>query len=124
MLMMNELWRDHFRTPRGAGWFDDGDTGIRDGEAGSVHHGAVVQFGLKCGTDGRIAEARFKAWGCAGTIACASMVAEWAAGRGLDEARTLDVQALTAPLELPPERMYAALVVEDALKAASGVETV
>lgn len=118
---MNALWSEHFRAPRGAGVFDD-MAGVRRGEAGSVHHGAVVRLDLKCGAEGRISEARFKAWGCAGTIACASLVAEWAAGRTLDEARTLDVRALAAPLELPPERLYAPLVVEDALRAAAGGE--
>lgn len=98
-----------------------GDAATHRGEAGSEHHGALVQIELVA-ADGRIEQAGFMAWGCAGTIAVASMVAAWAPGRTLDEARTLDVRVLVAPLELPPERMYAPLVVEDALRVAAGVE--
>lgn len=114
---MNALWQRHFREPTGAGGL--GAAATHHGEAGSEHHGALVQMELKA-TDGRIEQAGFMAWGCAGTIAVASMVAAWAPGRTLDEARVLDVRALSAPLELPPERMYAPLVVEDALRIAAG----
>lgn len=116
---MNELWQRHFRDPVGAGGL--GRDATHRGQAGSEHHGALVEIELKC-MAGRIEEAGFMAWGCAGTIAVASMVAAWAPGRTLDDALALDVRALAAPLGLPPERMYAPLVVEDALRAAAGVD--
>lgn len=115
----NALLLDHFDAPRGAGDVEDGP-GVRRGEAGSEHHGALVRFALKTDAEGRIEDARFKAWGCPATIACASLVAEWARGRRMDEAAALDVRALVAPLELPVERLYAPLMVEDALRAATG----
>lgn len=115
---MNALWQKHFREPTGAGGL--GSAATHRGEAGSEHHGALVQLEFSA-IDGRIEQAGFMVWGCAGTIAVASMVAQWAPGRTMDEARTLDVRALTVALELPPERMYAPLVVEDALRKAAGV---
>lgn len=119
-LRANALLLDHFEHPRGAGAFDPDTAGVRYGEAGSEHHGAVVRFGLKCGADGRIDEARFQAWGCPATIACASLVAEWAGGRSLADAAALGVRELAAPLDLPTDRLYAPLLVEDALHDAAG----
>lgn len=116
---MNSLWQQHFREPTGAGGL--GDAATHRGEAGSEHHGALVQLEFRA-VDGRIERAGFMAWGCAGTIAVASMVAAWAPGHTLDEARALDVRSLTEALALPPERMYAPLVVEDALRVTAGVE--
>lgn len=117
MIDANALLLDHFDNPRRAGSFPPGTPGVRSGEAGTRHHGAVARFELMVEGD-RVADCRFKAWGCAGTIATASLVAEWLPGRTLEEARSADVRSLAAPLELPVERAYAPLVVEDALRAA------
>ena len=119
MSWANALLLDHFDTPRGAGELDDAP-GVRRGEAGSEHHGAIVRFALKTAAGDRIEDIRFKAWGCPATIACASLVSDWARGRSLAEAAALDVRALADPLELPVERLYAPLLVEDALRAATG----
>ena len=118
---MNATLLDHFDHPRGAGGFDPSTPAVRRGEAGSEHHGALVRIELAC--DGpRVADARFKAWGCPATIACASVVTEWVCGRTLEEERTADVRALANPLELAVDRLYAPLLVEDALRAAAQEE--
>lgn len=118
----NPLLLDHFDHPRRVGVFPTDQPGVRRGEAGSPHHGAMVRFELQVGPGRKIVDCRFKAWGCAGTIACASLAAEWLPGRTLDEARAADVRALTGALELPIERAYAPLVVEDAIRAAADEE--
>lgn len=119
MIDANPVLLDHFDNPRRVGAFDTGVPDVRRGEAGSRHQGAVVRFELLTDPEGRVTDCRFKAWGCASTIACASLVAEWLPGRTLDEARGADVRSLTGALELPVERAYAPLVVEDALRAAA-----
>lgn len=119
---MNAFLLDHFDHPRHAGDFPEHPSRVCRGQAGSEHHGALIQFALKMGENGRISDTRFKAWGCASTIACASLVSEWAVGRTLSDARGLDVRALAAPFQLAPERLYAPLLVEDALRAASAEE--
>lgn len=123
MIGANEALLDHFDHPRRVGVFPTDQAGVRRGEAGSRHHGAVVRFELLVAQDGKVADCRFMAWGCAGTIACASLVTDWLPGRTLDQVRAIDVRSLTAELELPVERAYAPLVVEDALRAAAGEET-
>lgn len=123
MIGANAVLLDHFDHPRRVGAFPTGQTGVSRGEAGSRHHGAVVRFELLVAPDGKVVDCRFKAWGCAGTIACASLVTDWLPGRTLDDVRAADVRSLTAALELPVERAYAPLVVEDALRAAADEET-
>ena len=121
MMYANPLLLDHFDAPRGAGEFADAP-GVRRGEAGSEHHGAVIRLELRC--DGAtVTDARFKAWGCPATIACASLVTEWVRGRTLADARAVDVRGLAEPLELPIDRLYAPLLVEDALRAAATEES-
>jgi NifU-like protein involved in Fe-S cluster formation len=102
MLDANALLLDHFDRPSRGGAFPTGTRGVRQGTAGSERHGAVVQLALKTDGAGRIEDSRFKAWGCAGTLACASFIADWAVGRTLDEARQVEVRALAEPLGLPP----------------------
>lgn len=117
MMTPNTLLLDHFDRPRCAGTFGEIEA-VRRGDAGSEHHGAVIRMELRC--DGTVVtDARFKAWGCPATIACASLVAEWVRGRTLAEARDVDVRVLAEPLELPIDRLYAPLLVEDALRAAT-----
>lgn len=121
MMAPNPLLIEHFDHPRGAGTFGVAD-GVRRGEAGSEHHGAVIRIELRC--DGAtVTDARFKAWGCPATIACASLVTEWVRGRTLPELRVIDVRGLADPLELPIDRLYAPLLVEDALRAAATEES-
>lgn len=109
---------DHFDHPRGAGEFADGEPGVVSGEAGEAAQGVVVRLQVKIGGGGRIEAARFKVLGCTATIACASLVAEWLPERTVEEAYNADVRRLVAALEIPAERMYAPLIVEDALRAA------
>jgi nitrogen fixation protein NifU and related proteins len=117
MMSPNPLLLDHFDRPRSVGTFAGADDILR-GEAGSEHHGAVIRIELR--RDGAmVVDARFKAWGCPATIACASLVTEWVRGRTLADARAVDVRGLVAPLELPIDRLYAPLLVEDALRAAA-----
>lgn len=122
MMSPNALLLDHFDHPRGAGSFGETEA-VRRGEAGSEHHGAVIRFELRCDGD-TVVDARFKAWGCPATIACASLVSEWLRGRTLREAGSVDVRGLAEPLELPIDRLYAPLLVEDAVRAAAHEETI
>ena len=67
--------------------------------------------------DGRVADARFQAYGCPTTIAVGAWLAEQAVGRRLEELAELRSTAIRAGLEIPDERAHCALVGEDAIKA-------
>lgn len=96
--------------------------GVRTGTAGSMERGVWVEFSIR--VDGeRVADARFRAYGCPHTIAAASWVAQDVVGRPLEEAAALDPLALGERLEAPAEKLGNLLVVEDALRACIGAQT-
>lgn len=82
------------------------------GEALAIDRGAWVRFEARL-ENGRIADCRFRAWGCPHTLAAASLVAAGlAAGDG-----PIDARRLARELDAPAWKMGRLLVVEDAMQA-------
>jgi nitrogen fixation NifU-like protein len=77
-----------------------------------------VRLQLRVDVEGRIAEARFKAFGCSATIACASYVTERISGRPASEAEALGREQIARALALPPDRLHSAAIAEQALRGA------
>jgi NifU-like protein involved in Fe-S cluster formation len=100
------------RQPQRAGSLDGEHVGT--GEVGTLDEGTVVRIQVRKSGD-RIAEARFKVFGCSAAIASASLVAEWLEGAAIDEANTLTPERVVQKLDLLPEREY---VAQMAVKAA------
>ena len=108
---------DHFREPRNVGGFDPTAPGIGIGISGSAEAGQMVKLQVRvAGTC--IAEARFKSFGCAATIACASLATEWLTGRTLDDADRITAGPLATSLRLAPDKLYCAETVVRAARAA------
>jgi nitrogen fixation protein NifU and related proteins len=80
---------------------------VGTGEVGTLDQGTVVRIQVMRSGD-RIAEARFKVFGCSAAIASASVVAEWLDGASIAEAKTLTAEQVVQKLELVPEREHAA----------------
>ncbi len=100
----------------GAGSLPAGNGEIVAGEAVALDRGAWVRFEARL-EGGRIADCRFRAWGCPYTLAAAALVtAELRAG---PEARSqvIDASRLARELGAPAEKMGRFLVVEDALRS-------
>ena len=94
----------------------DGDH-VGTGEVGTLDDGTVVRIQVRADGD-RIAEARFKVFGCSAAIASASLVAEWLEGAAMDEASAITAERIVQTLSLPAEREHVAiLAVDAALKA-------
>lgn len=103
------------RDPRRAGTLAGERVGT--GEVGTLDEGTVVRIQVRRAGD-RIAEARFKVFGCSAAIASASLVAEWLEGAPLDEAKALTAERVVQQLALAPERTHvASLAVAAALQA-------
>jgi NifU-like protein involved in Fe-S cluster formation len=103
------------REPQRVGSLDGDHVGT--GEVGTLDDGTVVRIQVR--TDGeRIAEARFKVFGCSAAIASASLVAEWLEGSAIAEAKQVSAERVVQHLALAPERAHvAALAVEAGLRA-------
>jgi nitrogen fixation NifU-like protein len=108
---------ERVREPKRVGTLDGAHVGT--GEVGTLDEGTVVRIQVR--TDGdRIAEARFKVFGCSAAIASASLVAEWLDGARIDEARHVTAERIVQVLELAPERAHVARMAVTAAQLAVG----
>ncbi|MFO1422037.1 MAG: iron-sulfur cluster assembly scaffold protein [Candidatus Competibacteraceae bacterium] len=110
--------RAHFDHPRHVGALDVDAPGVVTARVGEPASGAILQLHLRIGADGSITAARFKAYGCGWLIACGSLLAERLQGRTLEQAARFRHHELVEPLDVPPEKLYCAVLAETALKKA------
>lgn len=103
------------REPKRVGSLDGDHVGT--GEVGTLDEGTVVRIQVRT-TGDRIAESRFKVFGCSAAIASASLVAEWLDGAPMSEASGLTAERVVQKLDLAPEREFVArMAVEAGLSA-------
>lgn len=110
------IWT-RFSAPGRAGSFAPGTPGVVAGQAGTPAARSVLRIELQI-ADGRVADARFKAYGCPTSIAVGAWIAEWSLGKAVEELGALNSRQLREALEIPDDRAHCALMGEDALKAA------
>ncbi|MEZ5125646.1 MAG: iron-sulfur cluster assembly scaffold protein [Thermoleophilia bacterium] len=113
--MYNELVLDHFNNPRNVG-----EVGCADGvgQVGNPACGDVMRITIRV-VDERLAEVRFKTFGCAAAVATSSMVTELTTGMTLSEAGEVTNQVVAAALGgLPASKMHCSNLAADALHQA------
>jgi len=107
---------DHFLNPRNAGLMRDPDA---TGEGHFEGCGDLARVFLRV-REGRVAEARFQAYGCGPVIAAASAASELATLRPVDDLVHLKPEEVERALDgLPDDRRHAAEVVTDAIVSAA-----
>jgi NifU-like protein involved in Fe-S cluster formation len=106
----------HFDAPKRARELPPGTRGLVSGEAEDRTLNVWIRFQMQL-SDGVVRDSAFQAFGCPHTVAAASAVADWLAGRSVESARTLDVRAVCAELEVPVEKLGKLLRIEDAVAA-------
>jgi nitrogen fixation NifU-like protein len=106
---------DHFKNPRNVGEIIGAD-GI--GEVGNPVCGDMMSVYIKVESD-RLADVKFKTFGCGAAIAVSSMITEMAKGKTLDEAMKISNKDVAQALGgLPPNKLHCSNLGADALHAA------
>ena len=113
--MYTDKVMEHFSNPRNIGEIENAD-GV--GEVGNPVCGDMMSFYINV-KDDKIADIKFKTFGCVAAIAVSSMVTEMAMGKTLDEAKKITKKSVAESLDgLPKEKMHCSNLGADALTKA------
>ena len=111
----NETVMDHFMNPRNVGVIENPDG---YGKVGNPVCGDLMEIFINV-KDDRIADIKFRTFGCGSAIAVSSMVTEMAKGKSLDEAVEITRDDVASELGgLPPQKLHCSNLGADALHAA------
>jgi nitrogen fixation NifU-like protein len=113
--MYSDKVMENFKNPKNTGEITDAD-GV--GTVGNPVCGDMMTMYIKV-KDNRIADIKFKTFGCGAAIATSSMTTEMAKGKTLEEALKISRQDVATELNgLPPVKMHCSNLAADALHAA------
>jgi nitrogen fixation NifU-like protein len=113
--MYSEKVMEHFKNPHNVGEIPDAD-GV--GTVGNPVCGDLMTIYIKV-KDNRLADIKFKTFGCGSAIATSSMITELAKGKTLEEAMEITRANVADSLGgLPPVKMHCSNLAADALHAA------
>jgi nitrogen fixation NifU-like protein len=113
--MYTEKVMEHFKNPQNMGEISDAD-GV--GTVGNPVCGDLMTIYIKV-KDKKLADVKFKTFGCGAAIATSSMTTELAKGKTLEEAMKISRADVAGSLGgLPPVKMHCSNLAADALHAA------
>lgn len=113
--MYSDKVMEHFKNPRNMGEIPDAD-GV--GTVGNPVCGDLMTMYIKV-KDNRLADVKFKTFGCGAAIATSSMTTELAKGKTIEEALKITREEVARNLGgLPPVKMHCSNLAADALHEA------
>jgi NifU-like protein len=112
----NKKVMEYFLHPVNVGEIENPD-GV--GEEGSLACGDMLKLTFKLDKEGRIADVKFKTFGCASAIASSSVMTEMVKGLTLEEASKITNKDIVDKLGgLPEQKMHCSVMGMEALQAA------
>jgi NifU-like protein involved in Fe-S cluster formation len=108
----------HFERPRNVGSPATDQPNTVEVQVGEPVSGAVLRLHLQFNEQNVINQALFQAYGCGWLIACGSLLTELLQNQTMVEAGHFRHHTLVERLEIPPEKLYCAVLAETALKSA------
>jgi len=109
---------DHYENPRNVGSLDKSSKDVGTAIVGAPACGDVMKLQIRVGADGRIAEAKFKTFGCGSAIASSSVATEWIVGKSIEQCLEIKNTDIASHLKLPPVKLHCSMLAEDAVKGA------
>lgn len=109
---------DHYNRPRNVGSFGRNAKDVYTGLVGKTSCGDVIKLELKITKNGVIKNSKFKAFGCASSIAASSLVTEWLKNKTVDEALQIKNAEVAEYLSLTPIKIHCSVLIEEAIHAA------
>lgn len=107
--MYSELISENFSNPTHNGELEEFNASLENVDPVC---GDQVKISLAL-EDGKVATARFQAWGCATSIAASNLFCKWLEGKTLDEIAEVEPEVMTDLLgELAPEQIHCAHMLE------------
>jgi nitrogen fixation NifU-like protein len=106
---------DHFQNPRNVGDIPDCDGYSK---VGNPVCGDMMEVYIKV-SEGRLADVKYKTFGCGAAVASGSMGTEMAKGKMLEEAMKITDEQVAEALDgLPPEKMHCSNLAADGIRTA------
>ncbi|KAI1306126.1 NifU-like N terminal domain-containing protein [Xylaria venustula] len=110
---------DHYNRPRNVGSMQKNDADVGTGLVGAPACGDVMKLQIRVNpNDNRIADVKFKTFGCGSAIASSSYLTELVRGMTLEEAGRIKNTEIAQELCLPPVKLHCSMLAEDAIKSA------
>lgn len=109
------VWQRFLRTPH-AGTFTASTPEVSEAKVGTPAAKSVLSLQLKWQAD-RVADARFRAYGCPTTIAVGEWLAEQAVGKTMAELSLIKAGPIRAALEIPDDQAHCTFLGEDVIRA-------